>query len=51
MNALVEQRLSYEEVDFATRIQILDEAVWILHCAIILGISMNPTILPSSKGK
>ena len=34
-----------------TRVQNLDEAVYISHCANTLGIGMNPTILPLVKAK
>ena len=32
-------------MDTATRVQILDEAVYISHCAITLGKGMNPALL------
>ena len=33
------------EVDVATRVQILDQAICILHCPYTLGKGMNPIIL------
>ena len=38
-----------EEMDMATQVQTLDKAVFISHNTIQKG--MNPTILPSTKGK
>ena len=38
-------------MDLVNQIQILDEAVCILHCANLLGKGMNPTILHSAIGK
>ena len=34
-----------------TRVQILDEAVYIVHSTNTLGKGMNPTILPPAMGK
>ena len=38
-------------MDSVTQVQILDEAVCILHSANILREGMNPTILPLVMGK
>ena len=38
-------------MDTAAQVQILDEAVCILHSTNTLGKSMNPTILPPAMGK
>ena len=39
--------LSSKEMDLTTRGQIMDEAVFISHCAITIGKGMNPTISPT----
>ena len=38
-------------MDMATRIQILDKAIYISHRANTLGQGMNATILPPAMGK
>ena len=38
-------------MDTVTRVQILDEADCISHCACTLGKGMNPDILPPLRGK
>ena len=38
-------------MDTVTRVQILDEAVYILNSANTLGKGRNPTILPPAMGK
>ena len=47
----MESWLSSQEMDTATRVQILDEADCISHCTNTLGKGMNPIILPQSMGK
>ena len=41
---LVEYHLSVQEMDMATQVQILAEAVYISHSANILGKGMHPTM-------
>ena len=48
---LISSWLSSLEIDRATRVQILDNAVCISHGANILGKYLNPTILPQDIGK
>ena len=43
--------LSSQEIDSATRVQILDETDCISHYTNTLGKGMNPIILPSAMGK
>ncbi len=43
--------LSVQEMDTATRVQILDEADCISHSTNTLGKGMNPIILPPAMGK
>ena len=43
--------LSSYEMDMATGVQFLDEAVGRSLCANTLGKGMNPSILPPAKGK
>ena len=43
--------LSSQEMDSATRVQILDEAGCISHSTNTLGKGMNPIILPPAMGK
>ena len=38
-------------MDSAMRVQILDQAIYILHCANALGKDMKPTVLPLAMGK
>ena len=43
--------LSLQELDTATRVQILDKTDCISHSTNTLGKGMNPIILPPAKGK
>ena len=43
--------LSSQEMDTATRVQILDETDCISHSTNTLGKGMNPIILPPAMGK
>ena len=45
------QWLSSEDMDTATRVQILDLTDCISHCNNTLGKGMNPNILPPAMGK
>ena len=43
--------LSSQEMNTATRVQILDETDCISHCTNTLGKGINPIILPPAMGK
>ena len=43
--------MSLKEIDTATRVQILDETVYILQNSNTLEKSMNPAIFPSAAAK
>ena len=51
VNVPVVQWLSSEEMDPATRVQILDEIDCFSHSTNTLGKGVNPIILPSAMGK
>ena len=51
MEALVVVMVVVKEMDTATRVQILDETLCILHGANTLRKGMNVTILPPDIGK
>ena len=45
VEVLVMYKLSSEEIDMVTRVQSLNEAVYISHCANTLGKDMCPAVL------
>ena len=51
MKVPVVQWLSSQDMDTATRVQILDETDCISHNTNTLGKGMNPIILPPAMGK
>ena len=51
MEVPVVQSLSSQEMDTATRVQIMDETDCISHSTNTLGEGMNPIILPPAMGK